>query len=81
MIKIQGKFEEQIDSIVQSYMDRNGIKTKSEAVLKMVITFEKQGKEVLRLHNENLKLEKELEESKFAVNHIKESIRLLNDIA
>ena len=80
MIKITGKYEEQIEDIVKAYMERNGIKTKSEAVLKMVLTFDKQAKEILKLHNVNVKLEEELEAKRYAVDHIKKSIQLINEL-
>lgn len=80
MIKITGKYEEQLTSALTSYMERNQIKTKSEAVLKMVITFEKQADEVLKLHNANLKLESENENLKSVLAHLKESILLINKI-
>lgn len=80
MIKITDKYEEQLTEVLAAYMERNKVKTKSEAVLKMVLGFAAQAEELTRLHNKNVELEKELDNYRYTINHVKQSLKLIHEI-
>ena len=80
MIKIQGKFEDEITGILTEYMQAHSISSKSEAVLAIVKEWKQLSQQLSNIRERKMKQDMMLDRYKYSTNQLLIALENLQEL-